>query len=179
MDHSDELRFTVMRREQRKDSTTHYRVFARGWMAGAFALAGISLLFLYDAAPTPLKCIGLGEVAVLLVWGPLMVGGGFAIITGQLSANVILASLPYGLGVMTILMGKHIDQIDFDSSKDIGTLPVLIGERAARALNIAAICAIYGIIAVLIGLGRLTPFAAAPALAAPRAFHAVRIKAWQ
>jgi 1,4-dihydroxy-2-naphthoate polyprenyltransferase len=154
---------------------TAYFIFARGWIAGAFALAGISLLLLYDAAPTPLKCIGLGEVAVLLVWGPLMVGGGFAMITGQLSANVILASLPYGLGVMTILMGKHIDQIDFDSTKDISTLPVLIGERAARALNIVAICAIYGVIAVLIGLGRLTPFAAAATLAAPRAFHAVRI----
>ena len=98
-------------------------IVERGWMAAAFAVGGVSLLFLYDAAPTPLKSIGLGEIAVLLVWGPLMVGGGFAMISGQLSANAMLASLPYGLGVMTILMGKHIDQLDFDSSKDIRTLP--------------------------------------------------------
>ena len=139
---------------------TAYFILERGWMAAAFAVAGVSLLFLYDAAPTPLKSIGLGEFAVLLVWGPLMVGGGFAMITGQLSANAMLASLPYGLGVMTILNGKHIDQMAFDSRRGIRTLPVLIGEPAARALNIAAIVAIYAIIAILIGLGRLTPFAA-------------------
>ena len=137
-----------------------YFIFERGWMAAAFAVAGISLLFLYDAAPIPLKSIGLGEFAVLLVWGPLMVGGGYAMITGELSGDVMLASLPYGLGVMTILMGKHIDQMDFDAPHGIRTLPVLIGERAARAFNIAVIVAIYAIAALLIGLGRLTPFAA-------------------
>ena len=97
---------------------TTYFVVERGWMAAAFAVAGASLLFLYDAAPIPLKSIGLGEFAVLLVWTPLMVGGGFAMITGQLSANAMLASLPYGLGVMTILNGKHIDQMSFDSQRD-------------------------------------------------------------
>ena len=61
---------------------------------------------------------------------------------------------------MTILVGKHIDQIDFDSGRNIHTLPVVIGEKIARVLNIAAICAIYAIIAALIGFGRLTPFAA-------------------
>jgi 1,4-dihydroxy-2-naphthoate octaprenyltransferase len=152
-----------------------YFILERGWTAAAFVVAGVSLLFLYDAAPTPLKSIGLGELAVLLVWGPLMVGGGFAMISGQLSANAIFASLPYGLGVMTILMGKHIDQLDFDSRKDIRTLPVLIGERTARALNVVAICAIYGIVAVLIGLGRLTPFSAMIVIAIPRAVHAIKI----
>ena len=150
-------------------------IVERSWMAAAFAVAGVSLLFLYDAAPTPLKSLGLGEIAVLLVWGPLMVGGGFAMISGQLSANAMFASLPYGLGVMTILMGKHIDQRDFDSGKEIRTLPVLIGERTSRVLNVVAICAIYGIVAVLIGLGRLTPFAAAIVIAIPRAVHAIKI----
>jgi 1,4-dihydroxy-2-naphthoate polyprenyltransferase len=154
---------------------TTYFIFERGWMAAAFAVAGIALMVLYDAAPTPLKSIGLGEFAVLLVWGPLMIGGGYAMIAGQLSANAMLASLPFGLGVMTILTGKHIDQMDFDSRKDIRTLPVLIGERAARVLNIATIGAIYAIVAVLIGLGRLTPFAAVIVLAIPRAAHAIKL----
>jgi len=154
---------------------TTYFVLERGFMAAAFALAGVALLVLYDAAPTPLKSVGLGEFAVLLVWGPLMIGGGFAMIAGELSADAMFASLPHGLAVMTILTGKHIDQMDFDSRRDIRTLPVLTGERAARALSIAAIAAIYVIVAFLIFLGRLTPFAAAIALAAPRAVDAVRI----
>jgi 1,4-dihydroxy-2-naphthoate octaprenyltransferase len=152
-----------------------YFILERGLMAAAFVVAGVALLFLYDAAPIPLKGIGLGEFAVLLVWGPLMIGGGFAMISGQLSADAMSASLPYGLGVMTILTGKHIDQMDFDSRRDLRTLPVLMGEPAARALNIAAILAIYGIVAILISLGRLTPFAALIVLAIPRAVHAIKV----
>jgi 1,4-dihydroxy-2-naphthoate polyprenyltransferase len=154
---------------------TAYFIFERGWIATAFAIAGVALMVLYDAAPTPLKSIGLGEFAVLLVWGPLMIGGGFAMIAGYVSGDAMLASLPFGLGVMTILTGKHIDQMEFDSRRDIRTLPVLLGEHAARVLNIAAICAIYAIVAVLIGIGRLTPFAAAIMLALPRAAHAIKI----
>jgi len=152
-----------------------YFFVERGWLAAAFFIAGVSLLILYDAGPAPFKTIGLGELAVLLVWGPIMIGGGFAMSTGQLSTNVMLASLPYGLGVMTILVGKHIDQIDFDSGRRIHTLPVVIGQRAARFLNIAAIFAIYGIIAALIGFGRLTPFAAIVVFAIPRAIRAITL----
>lgn len=154
---------------------TAYFVVERGWTAAAFAAAGIVLLFLYDAAPVPLKSIGLGEPAVFLVWGPLMVGGGYAMIAGRVSADAFWVSIPYGLGVMSILVGKHIDQMDFDARKGNRTLPVLLGERAARILNIATLAAIYACAAALIVAGRLTPFAALIALALPRAARAVRI----
>jgi 1,4-dihydroxy-2-naphthoate polyprenyltransferase len=154
---------------------TIYFINERGVMALAFATAGVALLILYDAGPAPLKTIGLGEFAVLLVWGPLMVGGGFAMITGHVSINAMLASLPYGLGVMTILIGKHIDQMDFDGGRNIRTLPVLIGEARARKLNSAAIVAIYAVVVILVGLGRLTPFALAIVVAAPRAVHAIKL----
>jgi len=154
---------------------TAYFIVERGWMAVGFAVAGVALLLLYDAGPAPLKTVGFGEFAVLIVWGPLMVGGGYAMITGQLSVNAMLASLPYGLGVMTILVGKHIDQMNFDRGKNIQTLPVLLGESRARAFNVAAIVSIYAIVVALVGLGRLTPFALAIVLAAPRAVHAVRL----
>ena len=63
----------------------------------------------------PLKYIGLGELAVLIVWGPLMVGGGYYCITGEWSWPVVLASIPYALGPVTVIFGKHIDK-----SKDDG-----------------------------------------------------------
>src|SRR6266581_1109117 len=154
---------------------TGFFVVERGWPAVAFAAAGIALLLLYDAAPVPLKSIGLGEPAVFLVWGPLMVGGGYAMITGHVSSAVFFASIPYGLGVMSILTGKHIDQMDFDAGKGNRTLPVLLGERSARALNIATVVLIYAITGVLIALGRLTPFAAIIAVALPRALRAVSV----
>ena len=150
-------------------------IVERGWLAVAFAAAGIALLLLYDAAPVPLKSIGLGEPAVFLVWGPLMVGGGYAMITGHVSSAAFYASIPYGLGVMSILTGKHIDQMDFDAGKGNRTLPVLLGERSARALNVATIVLIYAVTAVLVALGRLTPFAAIIVVALPRALRAVSV----
>jgi 1,4-dihydroxy-2-naphthoate octaprenyltransferase len=77
----------------------------------------------------PLKYIGLGELSVLLVWGPLMVGGAYFIITGIVDKNVIIASFPYAIGVTTVLFGKHIDKFDFDKQKGIKTFPVLIGKK--------------------------------------------------
>jgi 1,4-dihydroxy-2-naphthoate octaprenyltransferase len=154
---------------------TVYFVVERGWTAVAFAAAGISFMFLYDAAPVPLKSIGLGELAVFLVWGPLMVGGGYAMIAGHVAADAFYAAIPYGLGVMSILTGKHIDQMEFDATKANRTLPVLLGERAARAFNLATVILVYAVVAVLIALGRLTPFAAVVALALPRALRAISV----
>jgi 1,4-dihydroxy-2-naphthoate octaprenyltransferase len=154
---------------------TAYFIVARGSVAAAFAVAGIALMLLYDAAPTPLKSVGLGEFAVFLVWGPLMIGGGYAVITGHVSAAAFYTSIPYGLGVMSILTGKHIDQMVFDASKGNRTLPVLLGERTARAVNRATIILIYVVTAVLIALGQLTPFAAIIAIALPRALRAVSV----
>jgi len=80
----------------------------------------------------PLKYIALGEVAVLLVWGPLMIGGGYYVLAHTWSWEVVIASLPYVLGVTTVIFGKHIDKFNIDKSKKIYTLPVVIGEKAAR-----------------------------------------------
>lgn len=151
---------------------TAYFIAERGWLAAAFAAAGIALMLLYDAAPIPLKSIGLGELAVFLVWGPLMVGGGHAVIAGQVSGAAFLASIPYGLGVMSILTGKHIDQRAFDAGKGNRTLPVLLGEGAARTVNRATIALMYLVTAALIAMGQLTPFAAIVALALPLGLRA-------
>jgi 1,4-dihydroxy-2-naphthoate octaprenyltransferase len=44
----------------------------------------------------------------------------------------VIASLPYVLGVTTVIFGKHIDKLEMDKAKGIHTLPVVIGEKASR-----------------------------------------------
>jgi 1,4-dihydroxy-2-naphthoate octaprenyltransferase len=125
----------------------HLTYFA---VTGFLALiAGLYLIFINANDPTiwillvagaffvlfytwPLKGLGLGEVAVLLVWGPLMIGGGYYVLTHHWNWSVAVASLPYVLGVTTVIFGKHIDKISVDTAKNIHTLPVVIGEKAAR-----------------------------------------------
>ena len=105
---------------------------ARGWPIIAFALGGFLLSAAYTAPPLRLKKHGLGEPTVLVVWGPLMVGGVYYAATGTIPGAVVLASLPYALLCTTVLMGKHIDKIPWDAADGTHTLPVILGERRAR-----------------------------------------------
>ncbi len=152
-----------------------YFVNLRGWPAVGLVAAGALLLWAYDAAPRALKELGLGELAAFVVWGPLMVAGGYYVIAGRFSTPALLASVPYGLGVMSILVGKHIDQRVFDEQQRQRTLPVLLGERASRQLDGAAIVGMYAVVLAGIAAGVLTPFALLIAFALPRARRAIRV----
>lgn len=152
-----------------------YFIALRGWTAVALTVIGGVLLYAYDAAPRALKELGLGEVAAFVVWGPLMIGGGYYVITGHMDGSAYLASIPYGLGTASILIGKHIDQRQFDTSQAQRTLPVLLGERGARALNRLVVIGMYVFTVVAILFGALSPLALVVLLAAPRAINAVRV----
>jgi 1,4-dihydroxy-2-naphthoate octaprenyltransferase len=131
-----------------------YFIWLRGWPAVALLAAGAFFVLFYT---WPLKYIGLGEIAVIVVWGPLMVGGGYHVLTGQWSWPVALASLAYALGPTTVIFGKHIDKSDADRAKRIHTLPVIIGERAARAAAQAMMIAMYLVVVGLVIAGFFTP----------------------
>jgi 1,4-dihydroxy-2-naphthoate octaprenyltransferase len=105
----------------------------------------------------PLKYIAMGEIAVFIVWGPLMVGGGYYVLTHVWSWNVIWASLPYVLGVTTVIFGKHIDKMLIDKAKKIFTLPVIIGEKAARYAVLAMMTLPYLLVVVFILTRYFTP----------------------
>ena len=99
--------------------------------------SGAFVLLFYSGGPFPLKYIGLGEIAVFIVWGPLMIGGTYYVMAEELPGWVLLASVPYGLGVTTVLFGKHLDKLDFDKEKGIRTMPIVLGEKLARHITIA------------------------------------------
>jgi 1,4-dihydroxy-2-naphthoate octaprenyltransferase len=105
----------------------------------------------------PLKYLGLGEPTVLIVWGPLMVAGGYMVIAGEWNWNVAWASIPYALGVTSVLFGKHVDKLQADSGKKILTLPVLLGHKVSRYCIIGMMAAQYILIFALIGVGYLSP----------------------
>jgi 1,4-dihydroxy-2-naphthoate octaprenyltransferase len=52
--------------------------------------------------------------------------------------------------VVSINIGKHIDKSPEDKKKGIGTLPVRIGEKATRYINIAVFILIYAVILYLV-----------------------------
>jgi 1,4-dihydroxy-2-naphthoate octaprenyltransferase len=128
------------------------------YMSGGLSLLLLGLGAFFVLFYTyPLKYIALGEISVLIVWGPLMIGGGYYVITGEWNWNVVIASLPYALGVTGVIFGKHIDKVDMDRAKKIHTLPVLLGERASRYTVVAMLLLQYLSVTYLIITGFFTP----------------------
>jgi len=111
-------------------------------------LAGMFFLLFYT---WPLKYIGLGEVTVVLVWGPLMVGGAYYVTSGGIwSWPVAIVGIVYALGPTSVLFGKHTDKLKEDCAKRVFTLPVILGERNSRWFTIFLWFAQYILVAWLI-----------------------------
>ena len=122
------------------------------WLFGVGAF--ILLFYTY-----PLKYIGIGELSIFIIWGPLMIGGVYFVLTGLWDWTIVLASLPVGLNVVTINLGKHTDKLKEDRVKKVRTLPVVVGEPAARYITISAIVLSYVITLYLIFVTHFfTPF---------------------
>ena len=131
-------------------------LYYTGFSTTTWILIGLGAFFLLFYT-WPLKGMALGEVAVLIVWGPLMIGGGYYVLTQTWSWNVVVASLPYVLGVTTVIFGKHIDKLVMDKAKGIHTLPVVIGEKASRYAVLAMMIAPYLFTVYLILIRFFTP----------------------
>jgi len=127
-----------------------YLAAERGWPVVAFALGGFLLSAAYTAPPLRLKKHGLGEPTVVVVWGPLMVGGVYYAATGSIPLAVVLASLPYAILCTTVLMGKHIDKAPWDGPAGTRTLPVILGDALARNVTRAMFLTFYLLVAVLV-----------------------------
>lgn len=146
-----------------------YLAYVAGPMVLVFMGLGAAILMFYSGDPFPLKYRGFGELAVLLVWGPLMVGGAYYIQTQTLPLWVIIASLPYALGVTTVLFGKHLDKVDFDANNKTNTMVVLLGEQRARTTAKIMVALMYVSTIALVIAGVFLPTVLLVLLAVPLA----------
>ncbi len=143
-----------------------YLLATNGWDITIWVLLGLGAFFVLFYT-WPLKYVAMGELAVLIVWGPLMIGGGYYVLAHRWDPNVVIASLPYVLGVTTVIFGKHIDKVDIDRAKRIFTVPVLIGEKASRYAVLGMMVLAYLITGYLILVHFFTPVMLVVLLALP------------
>lgn len=151
-------------------------VVRTGWPALVFAGLGLFISVFYVAPPIRLKHRGLGEPGVFLVWGPLMIGGTYFVASGSLPPpGVWLACLPYALVVTTVLLGKHIDKRLADARLGVRTIPVIIGDRAARILTAGLMIAFYVVVLALVATLVIGPWVLLVGLALPRLRRVLKI----
>jgi 1,4-dihydroxy-2-naphthoate octaprenyltransferase len=139
-----------------------------------FILVGAIASFFYTAGPIKYKYLALGELAVFLMWGPVIVGGTYFVQRGSLSLDAVLISVPFGLLVALVLLANNLRDIDYDRSAGIATLGTLLGQQKTRVLYQGLILLAYLAIALLIALKILSPWGLLVFFSAPVAFRLIR-----
>jgi 1,4-dihydroxy-2-naphthoate polyprenyltransferase len=124
----------------------------------------------YTAPPLKLVYRGLGEVAVAVGFGPLMLLGSYVVQTqGRVSWEPIAASLPVALLVALILYVNEIPDRRGDAHAGKRTLPVRLSQAAVVRLYEVAVAAAFASVAVGVALGVLPIPTLAVLLALPLA----------
>lgn len=125
--------------------------------------AGVLISFFYTAPPFKLVHRGLGEVAVSLGFGPIMVLGAYFVQTGHYAFRPFLLSIPVALLVMLILYANEIPDRIADARAGKRTLVVRLPKNAVLTGYTAAVSIAY--LALLAGIvTRALPWPTALAL---------------
>jgi len=156
-------------------SIATYLSLVRGPVVLVFTIAGLFFSYFYTADPVPLKHRALGEISALLTWGPLMVGGTYFVLTGRIDALPVIASLPIGVLVMTVLFANNMRDVDYDRTVNITTLPMLLGKERSLTFYKYSILSAYLILFALVVAALLPPTTLLVILTIPSAIRLVRI----
>lgn len=150
-------------------------VFARGAPILLWGIIGLLGGIFYSADPLGYKYLGLGDIMVFLLMGPLMVSGAYFALTGALNPKVIYVSLPIALLVAAILNANNIRDIDYDRQAKIKTLEIILGYRLAKKEYFFLIGAAYLSILIMIAAKVLSLWSMLTFLSLPSAFKNMAI----
>jgi len=109
-----------------------YLVWRGGWPIAVIGLLSILLGIMYTGGPYPLGYHGLGEIFVLVFFGPVAVGGTYYVQALDINSIVLLAGLPPGLFSVAILTVNNLRDIESDRLAGKKTMAVLFGRTFAR-----------------------------------------------
>ncbi len=124
-------------------------VMRAGWPIAVIGIISIISGILYTAGPKPLGYIGLGDIFVLIFFGPVAVGGTYYVQSFEINMAVILAGIAPGLISVAILTINNLRDIASDSKSGKRTLAVRFGKSFAHSEYLTSII-IASLIPVLI-----------------------------
>lgn len=104
-------------------------VYRGGWGILIIGLASILAGIFYTAGPWPYGYKGLGDLFVLIFFGPVAVGGTYYVQTLEITSSVMIAGLAPGLLSIAILTVNNIRDIEEDRKANKKTLVVRFGRK--------------------------------------------------
>lgn len=146
-----------------------------GWPVLVIGVASIACGILYTGGPRPLGYLGLGDVLVLVFFGPVALAGTYYVQALQWSGAAVIAGLGPGLIATALLAVNNLRDAETDVEAGKKTLAVRFGRGFAKAEYAAALLTAAAVPVVLwLGfdgprwclLATLACAAAAPSVAA-------------
>jgi 1,4-dihydroxy-2-naphthoate octaprenyltransferase len=141
-----------------------------GWTVIILGLIGVISGYFYTQH---LATRGLGEVAVGINFGPLMVFGSYYVQAQKLSFAPFTASVPVGLLITAVLWINEIPDYDADKKVNKKTLVVRVGRKRAADLYGIMVISAYAWTAIMVMLGQMPPASVSVLITLPIAIKAV------
>lgn len=131
-----------------------YLIWRGGLPILIIGVLSIILGIIYTGGPFPLGYHGLGDIVVLIFFGPVAVGGTYYVQALEVTPEVIIAGFSPGLLSMALLTVNNLRDIHTDRKAGKKTLAVRFGEfftRMEYLFSIAIACLIPAILYLIKG----------------------------
>jgi len=134
-----------------------YLSFERGILVLVFGLIGFFCSVFYPSPPIQFAHHGLGEIGLLLNFGPIIGLGAFFVQAQQLSIEAFLATLPCGIMLFSMIVINEIPDITEDKLAGKLTLVARFGKKAGVKLYFSSWILTYSTILLSV-LFRVLPW---------------------
>jgi 1,4-dihydroxy-2-naphthoate polyprenyltransferase len=146
----------------------------RSWHILWIGLIGLFTSIYYTAGPVKFKYRALGECAVFMMWGPLMIEGAYAVQRQALSLKALYVSVPFGVLVALVLFANNMRDIAYDSRHNIKTVSIMLGSRNSLILFAGLIALAYAYVLGMILTGIMSLWGLLIFLSIPKAVSLLR-----
>lgn len=151
-----------------------YLIVRGGWPILAIGVASIGAAIWYTAGPYPLSDTGLADLAVLIFFGPVAVGGTYYVQALTIEPVVLVAGLAPGLLSVAILLVNNIRDLENDRAAGKKTLPVRFGRGVGVGLYATCIIGSLAVPPALYVWTGARPWALAALVVLPMAMPIIR-----
>jgi 1,4-dihydroxy-2-naphthoate octaprenyltransferase len=142
-------------------------------------VAGALVSLFYTAPPLKLVHRGLGDIAVFLGFGPIMVLGAYFVQAREYDLEPLLVSIPVGILIALVLYVNEVPDRPADAAAGKRTLPVRLSKDTVVNLYAAAVALAFGLIVVFAVAGWIVRPTIIALAAAPLAVPVYRaLKEW-
>jgi 1,4-dihydroxy-2-naphthoate octaprenyltransferase len=141
----------------------------RSWHVLWIGIIGLFTSICYTAGPVKFKYRALGECAVFMMWGPLMIEGAYAVQRQALSMKALYISIPFGVLVALVLFANNMRDIAYDSRHKVKTVSIMLGSRKSYTLFAGLIVLAYAYVLGMIITGIMSLWGLLIFLSLPKA----------